>query len=87
MKTLYDMNNPCGEQNEAKDASCVNKTEANKKLYSIKYQIRLSAMRGMLCKSTCDPDRVLLYDEFPVWNSDQLIETISKIVPYHPDYP
>ena len=34
MKTLYDMNNPCGEQNEAKDASCVNKTETNKKLYS-----------------------------------------------------
>ena len=34
MDTLYDMNNPSGEQNEAKDASCVNKTEANKKPHS-----------------------------------------------------
>ena len=30
METLYDINNPVGEQKEAKDASCVNKTEANK---------------------------------------------------------
>ena len=31
METLYDMNNPSVEQNEAKDASCFNKTEENKK--------------------------------------------------------
>ena len=31
METLYDMNNPSSEQNEAKDASCVNKMEENKK--------------------------------------------------------
>ena len=30
METLYDINNPVGEQNEAKDALCVNKTEAKK---------------------------------------------------------
>ena len=34
METLYDINNPSGEQSEAKDASCVNKTEANKKPHS-----------------------------------------------------
>jgi len=31
METFYFMNNPSGEQSEANDASCVNKTEANKK--------------------------------------------------------
>ena len=34
METLYDMNNSANEKNEGKDASCVNKTEANKKLHS-----------------------------------------------------
>ena len=34
METLYDMNNPTSEKNGGKDASCVNKTEANKKLHS-----------------------------------------------------
>ena len=39
METLYDMNNPSGEQNEAKDASCVNKTEANKKPHSSSFDM------------------------------------------------
>ena len=30
METIYDINNPVGEQKEAKDASCVNKTELKK---------------------------------------------------------
>jgi hypothetical protein len=41
METLYDMNNPYGEQNEAKDASGVNKTEANKKPHSSTFDMVL----------------------------------------------
>ena len=39
METLYDINNPFGEQNEAKDASCVNKTEANNKQHSYTFDM------------------------------------------------
>ena len=41
MKTLYDMTNPSGEQNEAIDASCVNKTEENKKPHTSTFEMVL----------------------------------------------
>jgi hypothetical protein len=49
METLYDMNNSANEQNDEKDASCVNKTEANKKLHSSTFDmvpvLTLTSMR------------------------------------------